>query len=262
MVQTSDAVQLRHPLRLEHALHWYTLLSCFALACSGANPAPTQPKATSSSDGATDKTAQAPPAAPAEAPAAEPDKPAEPGQDVWIEDAVNEALDNEMMPGTSGDPEPGREDALRAFFQAHPEYRTAESREPLWAHACGLDGTEAAHAFLANPPPRTPIEVEVEGHDWRVFVAHASVYCTSDDWSVYSYEASEAAKERGAITAYGNAQADAVIIRSGDRELTRIPLSGQGYIAVRAGVDPLPIAYHPFGAREAIDEYFGPVTNE
>jgi len=167
-----------------------------------------------------------------------------------------------MMPGTSGDPEPGRAAALRTFFQAHPEYRTAKSRAPLWAHACGLDGTESAHAYITNPPPKKPVEVQVEGDDWRVFVAHADVLCTSDDWSIYSYEANEAAKERGAVITYGNAKVDAVIIRSGDQELKRIELSGQGYIAVRAGQAPLSIPYDPSGTIEAIDQYFGPATKK
>ena len=175
--------------------------------------------------------------------------------DAWVEEAVEDALDNEIMPGTTGEPEPGREDALRAFFQAHPEYRDAERRAPLWEHACGLGGTEEAHEYITNPPPKAPVEVEVEGDDWRVFVAHAAGHCTSDDWGWYTAEATESAQAFGAVTAYGNADTDALVIRSKGKELLRMPLSGKGYIVARASQAPKQLGYDPSVSR-AVKSYF------
>ena len=193
---------------------------CFTLACSSASSA-AEPKPTPVTKSAASTDA------------------------AWIDTAIEEALDAELMPGTSGGPDPSRKDALRAFFKAHPEYKQPDRRALLWEHACGLDGTEAAHAFITEPPPKTPVQIEVKTDDWGVLVAHASGHCTSDDWSHYSYEASEAARALGVTTAYGNPKNDALIIRRDGKELHRIKLEGQGFIAVRAGKAPMPMMYDP-----------------
>lgn len=177
----------------------------------------------------------------------------------WVDAAVQEALDWEIMPGTSGgDEDPARAGALRTFFLAHPEYEDSARRELLAAQACGLDGTEGAHEYLIHPPPKTPVVVEVDGADWRILVPHANAHCTSDDWSWYSNEASEGAIARGAVTSYGGADNDVVLVKSGGAEVARIPLSGQGFLAARAGAEPRDLDYDPSSIEAAMDEYFGP----
>lgn len=200
----------------------------------------------------------APKPGPAEPPPKTPTPP--PTPDTWIDDAVAEALDAEVMPGTSGEADPAREPALRAFFAAHPEYRDPEKRQPLWDHACGLDGTEAAHAWLTQPPPKTPVVVKVESDDWRVFAAHADVHCTSDDWAWYSAEANQAATARGAAIGYGDANNDVLVVQRNGEEVARFRLTGQGYVALRSGRGPIELPYDPVGVEEALDAYFGPAA--
>lgn len=82
----------------------------------------------------------------------------------WIADAVAEALDWEVMPGTTEDPDDGTRAAeLRTFFLAHPEYADASRRTALSADGCAV-GTEAAHtrdsftpAFHAPAPCPHPL---------------------------------------------------------------------------------------------------------
>lgn len=224
------------------------LSALFALGCAGlgSEPAPPPP---------------APPVpepAPAPNPAPDPEPPAD---EAWVDEAVAEALEWEVMPGTSGGEEdPARPAALRAFFLAHPEYRDPEQRARLAREACGLDGTEAAHAYLVNPPPKTPVIVEVSGADWKVMVSHADAHCTSDDWSWYTSEASQAAAARGAVTAYGGAENDVVVVVSAGTELARIPLSGQGWLMARAGREPAEAPYDPSSYGPAFEAYFGPAN--
>lgn len=216
-------------------------------ACSAS--APPAPKPAAPKPAAPPSEAPAPVASP---PAASP-----PTDTTWVEAAVLEALEWEVMPGTTGEPDDGtRAAALKAFFLAHPEYASAEKRAALAAEACGLDGTEAAHEWLVNPPPKEPLVVEVTGDDWKVFVGHASHNCTSDDWSYYTNEASEAASQRGAVTTYGSARNDVLVIQRGGVELKRVPLTGQGYLAVRAGAEPQDLDYSPDFV-EPLDRYFG-----
>lgn len=164
----------------------------------------------------------------------------------WVAGAVQEALEWEIMPGTTAEEDDGtRAAALRTFFLAHPEYADPARREALAAHACGLGGTEAAHQHLASPPAPEPLIVQVSGADWRVFVAHADRWCTSDDWSWYSNEASEAAAAHGAVVAYGDPKARELVIRQGEEELARVPLAGQGFLIARAGAAPEELGYGP-----------------
>ena len=186
-------------------------------------------------------------------------EPADPTEPAWIDQAVQEALDWEIMPGTSGGEEdPARPQVLRAFFLSHPEYADPEQRQRLSAQACGFDGTEAAHEYLAHPPARTAVTVEVDVAEWRVLVPIVDVHCTSDDWSWYSNEASEAAVARGAVTSYGGADNDVLVVMSGGTELARVPLVGQGFLAVRAGAGPLEIDYDPSVIERSLEAYFGP----
>ncbi|MSQ04261.1 MAG: hypothetical protein EXR71_20640 [Myxococcales bacterium] len=134
-----------------------------------------------------------------------------------------EALSWEQMPGTSGGEEdPKRPPALHAFFLGHPEYADPAHREALAGEACGMDNTEAAHAWLKNPPPRTPLILEVTSESWKVFVAHSSHHCTSDDWAYYTSEANTAASQRGADVGYADPTNDAVVVRLHGQELARI----------------------------------------
>lgn len=205
-----------------------------ALACSGL-------------PGGETPVAEAPPVEtpPAEAPPTEPtpaETPANGGDPAWVADAVKQALEWEIMPGTTGEPEPGRADQLRTFFLAHPEYADPARREPLALHACGL-GTEAAHTYLTSPPPKTPVEISVTTDDWRVVVAHASKHCTSDDWSYYTSEVGQALDARGVKYEYGGPDNDVAVVKRDGAEVGRIPLTGQGFAAARAGKAPIEVEY-------------------
>ncbi|MCA9489814.1 MAG: hypothetical protein KC621_07815 [Myxococcales bacterium] len=192
----------------------------------------------------------------------EPAAPPEPEDPTaWVDEAVREALDWEIMPGTSGEEgdDGQRAEALRTFFLAHPEYAEAEAREPLAAHACGMDGTEAAHEWLTNPPPKVPLVIEVDDDEWRLLVAHADVHCTSDDWAWYSSEAISGAEARGAKTAWAGPDEDLVVVRVGGEERIRLPLTGQGFFVARANAKPGEIAYDPSAITSGLDDYFGPV---
>lgn len=183
-------------------------------------------------------------------------------EEEWIDQAVDEALEWEIMPGTTGEPDPARRPALAAFFRAHPEYRDPETRARLGLHACGLGGTEAAHAWLTAPPPKTAVRVEVTGDDWRVLVAHTDVYCTSDDWTWYTNEADEGARARGASTAYAAPDQGEVLVLVEGKERARVPLQGQGFLALRAGQAPVDIAYDPSAITPGLDAAFGPPSTE
>lgn len=191
--------------------------------------------------------------APAEAPPAAPN-----GDPEWVAKAVAEALEWEVMPGTEGEPDDGtRAAALRTFFLAHPEYADTARRERISFEACGL-GTEAAHEWLTNPPPKTPAIVEVTTDAWEVFVAHSPNNCTSDDWSWYSNEASEASIARGAVSGYAGPNNDVVVVQRDGRELARIPVKEQGFLVARAGAEPKEIGYAPTSElMPELDAYFG-----
>lgn len=229
-----------------------SILATVGCAGGGTGPSPSAPPAETPPPADPPPIAEPPPAAPT-------------GEDpAWIATAVEEALAWEIMPGTSGEDEGNaeRSAALRTFFLAHPEYQAEERRALLAAEACGLGGTEAAHEYLAKPPPKTPVVIEVQGADWRVLVAHADHHCTSDDWSYYSNEASEGAQARGAVTGYGGATNDAVVVQSGGVELARYPLTGQGFLAAKAGAEPTEILYDPSAIGPGLDAYFGPAKAE
>lgn len=209
-------------MRLVCAIATIFLLAC---ACAGEEPA-AEP-------------------APSEPPPSDP-PPAPPTDPAWIDQAVQEALDWEVMPGTTGEEDDGtRAAALRTFFTSHPEYAAPERRALLAANACGLDGTEAAHEYLVKPPPKEPLVVDVTDAAWKVFVAHADHHCTSDDWSWYSSESSTAASERGATTAYGTPTNDVLVVRLAGAEVARVPLTDQGFLVVKAGAPAQELGYAP-----------------
>lgn len=180
------------------------------------------------------------------------------GDPAWVAQAVAEALEWEVMPGTEGEPDDGtRAAALRTFFLAHPEYADAARRERLSSEACGL-GTEAAHEWLTKPPPKTPAIVEVSTDAWEVFVAHSQYNCTSDDWSWYSNETSEAAIARGAVSGYAGPNNDVVVVQRDGREVARIPVKEQGFLVARAAAEPKEIGYSPTPELlPELDAYFG-----
>lgn len=199
-------------------------------------------------------------AAPAPPPAVVvPAPPAAPTGDApaWVEAAVAEAISWEEMPGTTGEEDDGtRANALRAFFLAHPEYADAGRRERLAAEACGLGGTEQAHAHLVNPPKKEPLVVEVTSADWKLFVGHASHNCTSDDWGYYSSEHAQGAEARGITTRYAGPANDVVVVQRDGKELLRIPLSDQGFVVAKPGGEPLELGYSP-EVMPGVDAYFG-----
>lgn len=164
----------------------------------------------------------------------------------WVDVAVQEALEWEVMPGTTAEEDDGtRAAALRTFFLAHPEYEDPARRAPLAESACGLDGTEAAHEYLVNPPPKVPVVVDVSVEDWKVFATHADRHCTSDDWGWYASESNMAAADRGVTTAHGGPDNDVLIVRRDGVEVARVPLAGQGFLVVRAGAKEQELGYAP-----------------
>ena len=180
----------------------------------------------------------------------------------WVEAAVEEALWAEVMPGSTDEPAPGRKAALRTFFEAHPEYRDPDKREPLWAHACGLGGVEGAHKWLTHPPPKTPEVVTVDTDDWKVFAAFTDHHCTSDDWAWTTAETNQAAMEHGAVTGYGNADNNVLVVKLKNKEVARLTFEGTGYVALRAGQKPLAMDDGALEPAEAFDGYFGVRTNQ
>lgn len=179
---------------------------------------------------------------------AEPAAPAAPAAreaPAWLDEAVEAALEWEIMPGTTGEPTPERAEELRAFFASHPEYEDPQRRALLADPACGLASTEAAHELLQAPAETEPLVVEVSGEGWAVVVAHVDVLCTSDDWTTYSHDALQAGADAGATTAYASADNPVVLVRAGEQELARVALEGQGFLVVRAGQEPAEIGYDP-----------------
>lgn len=160
----------------------------------------------------------------------------------WVDDAVRAALDWEVMPGTNEEPEPGREAELRVFFEGHPEYQDPASREVLADIACAL-GTEQGHARLAAGITYEPVVVDVAADDWKVLLVHQTPWCTSDDWSYYSAEVGDGTESRGLKLAQAGPQNDVVVVKRGEAELLRLPLSGQGYLLLRPDHEPVDIGH-------------------
>lgn len=183
--------------------------------------------------------------------------PAAPPDDSWIDEAVEQALDWEEMPGTTRDDDPVHTEALRSFFKTHPEYRDPARRQALADMACAL-GTEQAHERLMKPNKPAPMAVEVSGPQWQVVVAHASDWCTSDDWSVFTHTVGEAARARGIAYAYAGAEVSEVVVTAAGAEQARLTLSGQGYLMAKANA-PSRGAGHdlPDGVISEMTKYFG-----
>ncbi len=195
------------------------------------------------------------PGAASAAPAAEEPTGADPA---WVAEAVAEALDWEVMPGTTEEPDDGKRAAqLRVFFLAHPEYADATRRSGLAADACAIS-TEAAHERLVSPPTKVALEIAVESDNWRILVAHAAVLCTSDDWSYYTNEVDVGVTAKGAQYAYAGAEHDVIVVRRAGVEVARIPLQGQGYVVAANGRAPLELEHNMADAViEAAGAYFG-----
>lgn len=153
----------------------------------------------------------------------------------WIDALIPKAIEWEIMPGTTADENPERPAQLRAFFEAHPEYRDDEALQAELADLACAFGVEDGHERRVNPPPATPLVVEVSTDDWRVMVAHAGGWCTSDDWSWFTNEVQEAVTAKGITWGYGDATNDVLIVKRGETELARQPLAGSGYTMLAAG---------------------------
>lgn len=160
----------------------------------------------------------------------------------WIDEAVTDALDAEVMPGTDGEPEPGRQAEVRTFFETHSEYADPKRLALLLEEACL--GVERSHEQLLTPPPKEPLIVEVTAAQWKVVVAHADSACTSDDWSWFTNEVSEALKKEGIVYAYAGPSHSEVVIRKPSLEkLQNQPLDGQGYLALSPDRPPEEIGH-------------------
>lgn len=198
----------------------------------------------------------------AEAPGVEEPKQPEPKQpepEDWIEIAVEEALGWEEMPGTTMDEDYAeqRRGELRTFFEAHEVYADPQEREKLADLACAFQ-IEGAHERLRSPKPREAAEVEVDGDGWRLVVAHASGWCTSDDWSWFTAEVGEALEGTGIVYAYAGAENDVLVVRRGGAEVARHPLEGQGYLLLAEGRPPGEAPHDMVdGVLEAASGYFG-----
>ena len=131
---------------------------------------------------------------------------------------------------------------MRQFFLAHPEYASAEKRESLAAHACGV-GLEGAHAYVTNPPPKMAIRHAVVGDTWRVAVLHVTEKCVSDDFSWYTAEARAAATDAGVKVLWTGPDHDAVVLDKPDGTSERVPLGGEVFTILRAGKPPVTVDY-------------------
>ncbi|MCA9569208.1 MAG: hypothetical protein KC656_15270, partial [Myxococcales bacterium] len=175
----------------------------------------------------------------------------------WIEAVIDEAIDMETQPGTSPDGSDEQRARLRAFFEAHPEYREASERQKLADLACAF-GIEDAHAKLTSPEPRTPLTVTVTADGWKLVVAHASDWCTSDDWAWFTNDVQTAVTAKGVLWDYAGARNDAVVVMRDGAELVRVPLEGQGYLVLGDGVEKAEIGHDMAdGVITSIGEHFG-----
>lgn len=189
-------------------------------------------------------------------PAPGPPAVADPAVD-WVDAVAEEAVAWEIMPGTTAPENPERPAQLRVFFAAHPEYADPARRALLADLACAF-GVEQGHERLLHPAPREALVVDVEAADWRVVVAHADGWCTSDDWSWFTNSVDEAVRAEGVTTAYGGAIHDALVVRRGGVEVGRYPLTGQGYLMVAAGRSPGEAGHDQVdGVLREVSDYFG-----
>ena len=231
--------------RVAVALGWV------CLGCAGI--APTPPTEVPSPPPVADRP---PPPTPPPAPTPPPEPPN------WIAEAIEEAVQWEVMPGTSGEEEPGRRDELRGFFEAHPEYEDPQKREGLADLACGM-GTEGGHAWLMKPEPKTPAVVQVSSDEWRVVLAHASHWCTSDDWAWFTNEVAEEARKHGIQYAYAGATNDVMVVMHGEEQVARYPLSEEGYLFAAPGRESENTDHDlPEFVISAMDTYFGLPSRE
>jgi hypothetical protein len=175
----------------------------------------------------------------------------------WIEAAVDRALEGEVMPGTTEEPDPAREPLVRAFFEAHGEYSDPKRLEELLSLGCL--GVEDAHERLRAPPPKDPLVVEVTAEDWKVVVGHAETPCTSDDWSWFNNDIREAVEARQIVYAYGGASNGEVVVRNAAAEkLKSHPLEGQGYLLLSSAHPPREFGHDlPTAVIEGAFAHFG-----
>ena len=232
---------MRYACGMRQSTALLPLLLATALACSGIGTEDPLPAEVSPPD-------------PTPAPVPEPDAPDEDeGPTGWID----EAIEMETMPGTSGDESEERMKELRAFFLAHPEYEDPAELEKLADLACGY-GLEEAHVKLHDPEPRTPRTVTVEKPGWKLMVAYSEYHCTSDDWSWFTNEVREAVSPKGVGWDYAGATHDVLVVKLGDEEVQRVPLEGQGYLMLHDGKDPQHAGHDmPEGVIEAAQDAFG-----
>lgn len=154
-----------------------------------------------------------------------------------LEALVEQALEWEVMPGTTAEPSPGRADELRAFFRAHPEYLTdPAAREALADLACAF-GVEEGHRRRLHPDPPAPLVVEVGDADWKVMVARSDRWCTSEDWSWFVHDVSAAVQPR-VVWGYADPGNPELIVVRGGEELGRTALDRGGYLTWAAGREP------------------------
>lgn len=163
--------------------------------------------------------------------------PVEPPPSDWVTQAVELALEAEVMPGTEGGDSPERAAELRTFFLAHPEYQDRARLDVLLEDACA-DGVEGMHERLLHPPKKEPVVVDVDSDDWRLVVVHTDHRCTSDDWGWYTAQVAEGLAAWKVPSAYAHSDNDVVVVRRAGQEVARFPLKGQGYALFGAGREP------------------------
>lgn len=226
----------------------------WVFGCSGAGKPPPQPAPVASEPApVAPEPAQAAPEPASEAPVP-------PAAGEWIDEAVALALEWEVQPGTSPEEDPERPGQLRTFFEAHPEYSDSEKLYQLQDPACAF-GIEGAHERLGAK--KEPLVVEVSSDDWRVMVAVAGGFCTSDDWAWFTNEVQETVKQKKITYEYATADNDVLVIRRAGKELLRRPLDGQGYVMLAAGKEPGETGHDMVpGVLAAASDYFGVALSE
>jgi hypothetical protein len=232
------------------------VVGVFVLGCGGALPMPIEPPSVVPEPAQHEEADDGTPSADEVVADAEPVEEGDPTPE-WVTEAVAQATDWEVMPGTTSEENPERTLELRAFFLAHPEYEDPDERQKLADMACSL-GTEEAHKRLNNPKAAQPMVVHVDSASWSLVISHSSYWCTSDDWSYFTNEVDEAVAAKGIQTAYANAEVSQVVVKSGETELARIPMDGQGYVFARAGQPTSEMEHDmPEGVIQGAMEYFG-----
>jgi len=222
------------------------------------------------------------PAVPASAPAddsvpaAEPE-PALDGADISLKALAlaDELVEAEQAPPPFSDEEPEplapevraeRVDALAAWAVDHPEALTHGRLlvDRLHAHA-DERAEEALAGLLADLQPKDPLQVEVATAPWRLVVAYANAYDTSEDWAFFVHDVFEAGKEHAVGQGHLKLGHDRLQVTRRGIVVHEVELPPEvtepfasGYLAVMEGKAPVVVGHAPPDeVLEELSDYFG-----